>query len=73
VNAVLRLLAFILISITVWTVGAAFVLATMLPCGLGPDAACDDPRDITVWLAVIGVLLVYAAICIFLRGRWIQK
>ena len=65
-----RMLQFILISFVYWAAGAIFILVTMLPCGMGPDADCDMPSELTIWLAVIGVTLIYAALCLFLRSRW---
>jgi hypothetical protein len=73
VKAVLRLILFILISFVYWAAGGTYIFVTMLPCGFGPGVECDDPNMATVWLAVIGVVLIYGAVCVFLRGRWIAK
>jgi hypothetical protein len=37
---------------------------------MGPDADCEMPGEASAWLAVIGVFLIYAALCLFLRARW---
>ena len=72
-TALWRLLAFLLISIAYWAAGAIFLFITLLPCGMGPDASCDLPSEFTMWSAMIGVFLVYVAICLFLGRRWIAK
>jgi hypothetical protein len=63
----------VLISILYWTAGLVFLFITILPCGMGPEADCDMPSDATIWSAIIGVFLVYAAICLFLGRRWLAR
>ena len=72
-TSVIRLVKFLLLSFVYWAVGAAFVLFTVLPCGMGPDADCEMGSDTAIWLAIIGVVLVYAALCLFLGRRWMAK
>jgi len=67
------LLAFVALSFAYWAASAVFLLVTVLPCGMGPDASCADPSVFTLWSAVIVVVLVYAAICLFLGRRWSIK
>ena len=68
-----RLLTFVILSIAYWAAGAIFLFVTILPCGMGPDATCDMPGEFTIWSALIGVLLVYIAICLFFARRWIAR
>jgi hypothetical protein len=70
---VVRLAQFLLLSLVYWVIGAVFILITILPCGMGPDADCDMASGTTIWLAVIGVVLIYAALCFFLLARWKTK
>ena len=72
-TSIMRLMKFLLLSFIYWAVGAAFILFTVLPCGMGPDADCEMGNGVTIWLAVIGVVLVYAALCVFLGRRWVAK
>ncbi len=72
-RAVLRLVSFVVLSFVYWTAGTIFLFVTILPCGMGPDADCDLPSDFTIWSAMLGVVLVYAAICLFLGRRWSAK
>ena len=68
--SMVRLLNFLLASFVYWATGTVFIFVTILPCGMGPEADCDMPNEVTIWLAVIGVVLIYAAICLFLHRRW---
>jgi hypothetical protein len=70
---VVRVVQFFLLSFVYWAIGAVFIFITILPCGMGPDADCDMGSGTSIWLAVIGVVLIYAALCLFLLARWKTK
>ena len=63
-----RLLVAILGSLIYWLLAMIALFAILLPCGMGPDANCDMASPVTFWLAVIGVVLIYIALLLWLKN-----
>ena len=63
-----RLIIAIFGSLAYWLFATIVLFAILLPCGMGPEADCDMATPMTWWLAVIGFVLIYAALLLRLKN-----